>query len=89
MRLLSLVHDSVGEAPGVKLGHEAADLVALELEGAHAIVRDTIPVRGALDHVPRGGDTAQERAWRCGSCLRTSIRTATVSRGLLRAASAE
>lgn len=47
MRLLSLVHDLVGKAPSVEVGYEAADLVALELEYAHAIVGNPIPVRGA------------------------------------------
>src|SRR5215207_97157 len=48
VRLLSSVHDLVGEAPSVEVGHEAADLVALELEYAHAVVGNRIPVRGAL-----------------------------------------
>src|SRR5215210_769194 len=44
----ALVHDLVGEAPGVEVRHKAANLVALDLEYAHAVVGDPIPVRGTL-----------------------------------------
>src|SRR5918997_4942027 len=42
-----LVHYLPGEVAGVEVGHEAPDLVAFDLQDAHAVVGDGVAARGA------------------------------------------
>src|ERR687894_530287 len=60
-----LVHYLPGEVAGVEVGHEAPDLVAFDLQDAHAVVGDGVAVRGArgrpLERRPLlGGDDVAE-----------------------------
>src|SRR5215203_554031 len=54
-RKLNLVHYLFGQGAGVEVSHETCDLVAFDLQDAHAVVGDGIALLGALGGPLQGG----------------------------------
>src|SRR5215207_10667007 len=51
------IHNLFGQGAGVEVGHETIDLVAFDLQNAHATVGDSVAVLGALGGPLQGGVT--------------------------------